>query len=180
MSSISRISPRAVGESESRREARPFVWLQPSALPSSLPADAAKGLEALNAYLGDAVPQLVRNLVQYSLVSSQDRTRSQAPSASVLNRRRRSARLWINSVLAGSIDANTINALVMTWGPQLAGTGPNPRRAVRRVQGFVEFLRGNMTALICDEPEENLVPQAQGICALEAVLGVHLGALRRV
>ncbi len=180
MRTISRISSQVGGKSESRPEARPFIWLKPVALPDSLAADAAQGLEALNSYVGDSVPQLMRSLVQHSLVSDQDKTRSQAPSASVLNRRRRSARLWINSVLAGSIDANTINALVMTWGPQLAGTGPNPKRAVARMRGFVEFLRGNMTALICAEAEENLVPQAKAICALEAVLAVHLGALRRV
>ena len=60
----------------------------------------------------------------------------------------------------------------------MAGTGPNPQHAVRQVRAYIEFLRGNMTALICDLPEENLVPQAKAICAMETVLGIHLGALR--
>jgi len=161
----------------SRRELRPFVWLESSPITEVLPADAAAGLPELEAYLGQQVPLLMRSLVDFTLVDSQDRTSRRAVSASVRNRRRRCAGLWIHAILAGSVEPGMLESLVHTWGPQLAGTGPLPARALRKTKNCLEFLRGAMTGMICSLPEANLVPQAKAIHCLETVLAIHLRAI---
>ncbi len=180
MTSVTKNQTQIAGRTETRREARPFVWLEPAQIPESLPSSAAAGLPELQAYLGTEVQLLMRNLVDFSLVSSVDRTRSLAPSASVLNRRRRSAGLWINAILAGNIDKSTLHSLIHTWGPQLAGSGPDRELTLRQTGAFVEYLRGAMTGMICSQPEANLVPQAWAIHCLETVLAIHLRVLQTI
>lgn len=164
------------------REPRPFLYLTPMATAAEPVAVDAAGVALLDRLTSDHVPALVRSLVRHSLAVGVRGGRTAAGSVplpiSVLNRRRRSARAWIQAVLAGAVDSGTLHAVAHTWAPQLAGTGPDLRRCVRAARSCVEFLRGALTALVFDRPADNLVPEARALQALEAVLAAHLGAIR--
>ncbi len=158
------------------REPRPFLYLAPRVpTPQPVAVDPV-GLALLAAAAGDQVPQLVRILVGHSLTVGA-RTGAGAPPISVLNRRRRSARAWLQAILAGRTDAVTLHALCHTWAPQLAGTGPDLRHCLRSARSCVELLRGALTALVFGRTADNLLPEARALHALEAVLAVHLGAV---
>ncbi len=132
--------------------------------------------------MGNRAPVLVRSLVNYTIELRNQQNRragfNQPIVLSVLNRRRRSARAWIQAILAGKVDRATLHAFTRTWMPQLAGTGPDIFRAAGASRRCVEFLRGAITALIFDRPANNLIPHARALRALETVLGVHLQAFR--
>ncbi len=167
-----------------RREPRPFLYLDPKPITSTEIAIDACDLELLNDAVGNRVATVVRSLVNHTIEIQNDRNRlagfSQPIALSVLNRRRRSARAWIQSILAGNTDTGTLHAFTHTWMPQLAGTGPEIYRAAGIGRRCVEFVRGIITALIFDAPADNLIPQARALNALETTLAVHLQAFRDV
>lgn len=159
----------------------------PSALveasPRALPESAARGLLDLEWAVGGRLPELVRDLVAFTFSrDAREDMRVSRPRGifhSVINRRRRAARLWLNAILEGSVHQSTLYALTHSWGPQLAGTGPEVERALPALRDCVLFLRGMMTGMILDRCHENLVPQARALHALEAVLELHLRGLER-
>jgi hypothetical protein len=159
------------------REVRPFLFLTPVA-GQAAPQWTAAELDCLDAAVGEAVPMLVAGLVRFSLRERQDGIgRARQPVAlSVLNRRRRAAREWINSVLAGAADAATLQALVSQWLPVLLGHERSPERAMVATAALFEYLRGAITALLFEQPAANLLPAAKGLHVLETVLARQLGA----
>ena len=171
------------GSSEDTRiqkEPRPFLYLEPKEVPRD-PAILAEGVAELATLILDQIPALVRALINHTIAMQNRRTlltgRRQAIPISVLNRRRRSARAWILAVIHGQMDRATLHAVSHVWIPQLAGTGPELRHAARAGRSCMEFLRGAITAHIFEHPEENLVPAAKALQALEIVMGTHLQAL---
>lgn len=161
------------------RESRPFAWLNSA---TSMSQTAIRGLPDLRQLTEESISVLARALAEYSLRSQRpldlvsDR---RTPLVSVRNRRRRAASLWIVSVLGGRCDASTLDSLVGTWLPQLAGSGPDRRVAARSGRRLIEFLRGLITADLFAAAAPNLVPQAHALCALDGVLAVHLDAIER-
>ncbi len=168
--------------STSRREARPFLYLDPKPISTEETRVEARDLELLDRAVSGRVASLVRSLVNHTIELQNEKNRNigrtQPIAVSVLNRRRRSARAWILSVLAGKTGADTLHAFTHTWMPQLAGTGPDIARAAGTGRRCIEFLRGMITALIFDQPTDNLIPQARALRALETALAVHLQAFR--
>jgi len=166
------------------KEPRPFLYLEPQPIPRADDPAVTEGVAELEACAIDDVPALVRALVNHTIALQQrDSLRNGTARPipiSVLNRRRRSARAWAVAVIMGRTDRATLHALTHTWVPQLAGTGPEIRKAARTGYLCMEFLRGAITARIFDAPAANLVPSAKALFALERVLGVHLQALREV
>ncbi len=164
------------------REPRPFLFLEPARVPARAVAVDAAGLAWLAAAADDAVPALVRSVVDYSIVLRNERLaargRQQPIQVSVLNRRRRAARAWILAVLAGRTDGATQHAVSTQWIPTLCGAGPDLEHAAAHGPRFVEFLRGALTALVFAEPAENLLPHARALHVLETVLAVHLAAVK--
>lgn len=167
-----------------RPEPRPFLRVEPRPIPQAEANIDPIDVGLLATAVQDHVPAIVRALVNHTIALQNRRQletgHSRPIAVSVLNRRRRSARAWIQSILAGRVDRPTLHALTHTWIPQLAGTGPEPARAVRTGIACMEFLRGAITAQVFDAPADNLVPEARALNALETVLGVHLQALREV
>jgi hypothetical protein len=164
------------------RERRPFQRLEPTSGGRGLPKWARPGLPVLEERLGDSVPLLVRALVNFTLARQARRghtVRAIPPTVSVLNRRRRAARVWVHALLAGRVDRDTLDAVAHSLLPQLAGTGPEVHRCEGLGRACFEFLRGAATALILDRPADNLVPEAKALAALDAVLAVHLDAFDR-
>lgn len=169
---------------DARPEPRPFLRVEPRPIPQAGSPIDPVDLGLLSTAVQDGVPAIVRALVDYT-IKLQKRRQLESGHAtpiavSVLNRRRRSARAWIQSILAGQLDRNTLHAFSHTWIPQLAGTGPEPTRAVRTGIACIEFVRGAITAQVLDAPADNLVPEARALNALETVLGVQLQALREL
>ncbi|MEM7205555.1 MAG: hypothetical protein AAF628_35190 [Planctomycetota bacterium] len=164
------------------REPRPFQHLEPAtgiAVPSPAELDA---LTLLRSRVGDAVPTLVRSLVEWTFAAQRrlDRiARPTPPSISVLNRRRRAATQWIRAILAGRCDADNLHALTHSWIPQLVGTGPDLHLCYDLGRQCFELLRGGITSLAVDRPAENMLPEAKAIHALDLVLAIHLDALGR-
>jgi hypothetical protein len=160
------------------REPRPFLFLEPARTSSTVAIDPI-GLAWLAEAADDAVPTLVRSIVNFSIAlqnrSLLERGKQQPIQVSVLNRRRRAARAWINAVLVGGIDAATQQALTTQWIPTLCGSRPG---ASEQGGKFVEFLRGSLTSLIFSEPAGNLLGHARALHVVESVLAVHLAALR--
>ncbi len=159
------------------RVPRPFSWLQPA---HSLSSTALRGLGDLRELTADSAALLTRGLVEFSLHDGRTLNlvaQRRSPSVSVLNRRRRAARLWIIAILNGQCDEETTRAVTRSWLRQLAGTGPDPKLAVDAGRRFLEYLRGAFTALLFDSSAPNLVPQARALSALEGVLAVHLHAI---
>lgn len=160
------------------REPRPFLFLEPARLPLRPIAIDPIGLERLDAEVGEVVPALARSVVNYSIAlqnrSALERGNRQPIQLSVLNRRRRAARAWLNAVIAGQTDAATLHAVGTQWLPVLCGSGPDARPAPAVARRFVEFVRGAITAHLFSEPCENLLPHARALHVLETVLAMHL------
>ena len=166
------------------REPRPFLFLQPARTTTLPVAIDPIGIERLDEAADEAVPTLVRSLVNFSITLSNrslfERGKQQPIQLSVLNRRRRVARAWLNAVLAGKTDAPTQHSLVTQWMPTLCGTGPNLAQAAEQGPKFVEFLRGALTGVIFSEPAANLLGHARALHVVETVLAVHLAAVKNV
>src|SRR5262245_11731127 len=116
-----------------RREARPFLHLEPAALPPApTPVDAV-GVAHLEAAVTPAIPYLVRSLVDFTIALQNrralERGHVQPIQLSVLNRRRRAARAWILAIATGQQDAATRHTTATQWIPVLTGTGPEFARA---------------------------------------------------
>jgi hypothetical protein len=146
---------------------------------AGLPQAAERGLAYLQFIAGEDDQRLAQELVGYSL---RRQSRRQAPFVrtppfSVLNRRRRVARLWVNAVFAGDVSPATLRSLTQSWLPQLCGTGPEAWRAVHAGREVVEFLRGAFTASVMDEPMACLLRHAKALHAMETTLAIHLGAI---
>lgn len=171
------------GAASATREIRPFLFLEPARGADAGVAPDPLGLDQLDAMVGDDAAALARSLVQFSIElqnrSMLERGDRQPIRLSVLNRRRRAARAWVNAVLAGRVDEATRHAVCTQWVPLLAATGPDLRPSVALGRKFVEFLRGAITGRIFVEPAESLLPHARALHAAEAVLGTHLAALER-
>jgi len=166
------------------REPRPFLYLEPARLPLRSVEIDSGSLARLDDAVSASIPALVRSLVDYTIArqnkSALERGTSQPIQLSVLNRRRRAARSWIVAILAGRVDSGTLHAVSNQWIPTLAGTGHDLRKSARPGRAFVEFVRGAITACIFDEFEENLVPSAKAVFAIETVLAAHLAAVQQV
>lgn len=161
------------------REVRPFLYLDPirgATIPVALDP---VGLTVLATAVEPAVPMLVRAVVDQSIAGRHgpDITRRQPPQVSVLNRRRRAARAWLQAIAAGSVDAGTLHAVGTQWLPTLAGAGPELGNGLPTARALVEFVRGATTALLFDAPAANLLPHARALHALESILAVHLAAV---
>lgn len=171
------------GTSTLRREGRPFLFLDPApAVQPPVVLDPI-GLDWLHGEVADQAPTLARSLVNFSIElqnrSMLERGNRQPIQLSVLNRRRRVARAWVNAVLAGSVDPTTLHAFATQWLPVLCGTGPDARPAPALGRKFVEFLRGAITAHLFAAPADNLLPAARALFALETILASHLAAVLR-
>jgi hypothetical protein len=160
---------------ESPRERRPFTQLEPGRPQGggSLSAEAARGLPRLRLRVEPQVPALVRGLVTIAAHAASFAEDS-ATQVSSLNRRRRAATEWVRAILDGAIDASTLRDVADVWLPALIGGSPDIVRL--RAPICIEYVRGVMTALVLARPEDNLVPEARSLHALETVLAVHLGA----
>jgi hypothetical protein len=159
-----------------------YPWLRPQRASLTATAEVEQGLGYLQLLAAEDDVALSRALVQFSfwLRPESPPILRRAPSISVINRRRRAARLWINAILAGDLTRDTLRALTHTWLPQLAGTGPEPRKAAVMGRRMVEFLRGAITASVMEWPDANLLRHAKALHALDAVLAGHLLAIRAV
>lgn len=159
-----------------------FPWLRPLPQAVALTAEVEQGLGYLQLLAGDDDVLAARSLVHFSfgLRTPEGSLFVRPPSISVLNRRRRAARLWINAVLAGDVSRECLRNLTTVWLPQLAGTGPDARRAARHGRTLVEFIRGTLTASVMESTQPNLLRHAKALHALDAVLAGHLLAIRSV
>ena len=142
------------------------------------------GRAVLAARVGEHVPALVRALINHT-IALQNRRALEAGfprpiSMSVLNRRRRVARSWIQAVVGGLADVPTLHAAASQWLPTLAGNTPDTERLLKTAQSCVEFLRGSITALLFEHPTENLLANARALHVLELVLASHLAATQEV
>ncbi|MCA8948621.1 MAG: hypothetical protein KDE27_03920 [Planctomycetes bacterium] len=176
------MSPRSSAPSGAR-EPRPFLFLEPRRpAVSGQPTFAAADVALLDAIAAPTVPSLVRSLVNFTIALQNRRGlehgNAQPIQLSVLNRRRRSARAWILAILAGKTDAGTLHAVATQWLPTLCGTGPDLARCLPPAGKIIEFVRGGLTATIFAEANDNLVPQARALHALESLLAEHFGAVR--
>jgi hypothetical protein len=156
----------------------PFLWLAPlpeGAPPAPIPAQSRASLES---FLAPQIGRLVQSLVAASIEpkTALSAPRRQPVSFAVLNRRRRAARAWLESICAARTDPTTLHAVAWNWLPLLAGSGPELHARARTGHDLIERLRGLAAALIFDEPADNLLPQAHALHALESTLGAHLGA----
>ena len=98
----------------------------------------------------------------------------------MLNRRRRAARAWIQSVVSGAVDQPTQHAVATQWLPTLAGHRSDREAVERTIRSCVEFLRGALVGVLFDEPADNLLGHARALNVFETVLGVHLAAALEV
>lgn len=177
---MSKPTTPAVAPAAASREPRPFSYLTPRLVTVTPPAIDVGGRAVLEARASGYVPALVRALVDHTIALQNRRglvSGNRQPIAlSVLNRRRRAARSWVQAVLAGAVDRPTLHAAAVQWLPTLAGNLPNTQGALRTARSCVEFLRGAVTGLIFDTPAENLLGRARAQHVLEVVLAAHLGA----
>jgi len=164
------------------REPRAFSHLAPLIVTAEPPAIDVGGRAFLAAKVGDSIPALVRALVDHTIALQNRRGlesgNRQPIQLSVLNRRRRSARIWIQSVISGDVDRATLHAVATQWLPTLAGNVPDRQSMLRQARSCVEFVRGSLTGLVFDAPAENLLGHARALHVLETVLGVHLAAVQ--
>ncbi len=168
---------------EQSPELIPFQWLAPQEVPSILGADISAGLDDLEFFVGAHVQVLVRALVNYTLAWDQAVARQQgrqpAVGVEVLNRRRRVARSWLLAILGGKVQRETLEDLQGQWLPQLraqlrtTAAGDAGQSAIP-CRNLVEFLRGAISALIMEQPADNLLPQAKALYSLETILAIHL------
>lgn len=158
---------------ESPRERRPFAKLQPKAV-GTLSSEAVRGLPRLRLRVEPAVPVLVRGLVALATnpASLIDDGKGLVSS---MNKRRRAATEWVRSILDGSVDAATLRNVAEIWLPGLIGGSADAVR--RRAYVCVEYVRGAMTGLVMARPEDNLVPEARTLFAIDSILALHLGAV---
>jgi hypothetical protein len=165
-----------------RREARPFLHLEPAALPPAPTPIDAVGVAYLEAAVTPAIPYLVRSLVDFTIALQNrralERGNVQPIQLSVLNRRRRAARSWILAITTGEQDAATRHTVATQWLPVLTGSGPDFARATASGRALIEFVRGAITACVFDEPKENLLDPCRALHVLEGTLAVHLAGLQ--
>jgi hypothetical protein len=156
----------------------PFVWLAPERPAAALGPEALECVPYLAAFVGDSAGWLVSSLVAFACEHLDGRGRAQraATVTSVRNRRRRAATLWVQAILAGRADPDTLHQLTTSWLPQLVGSGPDLWHGARAGRDAIEYLRGACTARIVVEPQDNLIAEARALHALEAVLAAHLFA----
>jgi hypothetical protein len=165
------------------REPRPFAYLSPLLVTAEPPELDVGGRAVLAAKVGEHVAALVRALVDHT-ISLQNRraleTGNRQPiQLSVLNRRRRCARAWVQSIVSGDLDVATLHLVATAWLPTLAGNVADRKVLLRIATSCVEFVRGAITGLIFDQPAENLLGHARANHVLETMLGTHLAALQR-
>ena len=157
---------------------RPFLRLEPEPR-AALTEDVCEALAVADDILSDQVPALVKGLVNYAIgfhIRRRATGRRVAPSVSAINRRRRASTQWIQAILAGRIDRESLHAIGHSWIPQLAGTGPDLHQSATLGRQCVEYLRGAITARVFERPAENLVPWAKAMWGIETVLAIHLDA----
>lgn len=163
------------------REPRPFSFLVPRLVLTEPPAVDAGGRAFLAAKTAEFVPALVRALVNHTIEAQNRRARErgtpQPIQLSVLNRRRRCARSWLQAVIHGVVDLPTLHAVATQWLPMLAGHGPDAPTMLRTARSCIEFVRGALTGLIFDQAADNLLGHARAQHALETVLAAHLAAV---
>jgi len=166
------------------RDKHPFLFLNPARLPLREPELDAKGQQLLETIVVDAIPQLVRSLVDYTIERQNkralERGNPQPIQLAVLNRRRRAARSWLLAIAGGKVDGATRHAVATQWLPLLCGTGPDYSGIARPGRVLIEYLRGAITACIFDQPAEVLLPEARALGVLEATLAAHLGGLQQL
>lgn len=162
------------------REPRAFAFLKPRLLTASPPAMDAHGRAILMARASDSVPAIARAVVDHTIALHNEHGRSvgnrQPIQLSVLNRRRRAARAWINAVVTAAVDRPTLHAVATQWLPTLAGHGRDRATVRDAVRSCVEFVRGSITATLFEQPEDNLLGAARALQSLELTLSVHLSA----
>lgn len=164
------------------------AWLRPMvSARTPLTREAFEnGASFLRLRLQDDAARISRALVEYSFTANSGVHADhlgggfQPAPLSVRNRRRRAARLWINSILEARVDRPTLEAFTGLWLPQLCGTGPDRHLAAPHARRFIEWVRGAMTACLFDATTDNLVPEAYALHVMETVLSLHLGAARDV
>ena len=156
----------------------PFVWLPPEPPALALEPQTLECVPYLAGFVGDSAAWLATSLVAFTYERQDERGRAMgtATVTSVLNRRRRAAALWVQAILAGKADAETLHQLTTSWIPQLVGCGPDLWRGACSGRDVIEYLRGACTARIVVDPQDNLIAEARALHALEAVLAAHLFA----
>jgi hypothetical protein len=163
-----------------RREPRAFSFLKARRITTSPPEIDIGGKAILAARVHECIPALARALVDQSIAAHNERGRErglrQPIQLSVLNRRRRAARAWVQSVVSAAVDAPTLHAVATQWLPMLTGHGQDREVVVRTVRASIEFLRGAITGVLFDEPADNLLGHARALHVLETVLSAHLAA----
>jgi hypothetical protein len=166
------------------REPRPFLFLAPARLPLREAVVDPRGQQLLDQIITDAIPQLVRSLVDYTIERQNkraiERGNPQPIQLAVLNRRRRAARTWLLAIAGGKVDGATRHAVATQWLPVLCGTGPDYSGIARPGRVLIEYLRGAITACIFDQPAELLLPEARALGVLEATLAAHLAGLQQL
>lgn len=166
--------------SASPRVPRAFSFLKPRLVTAAPPEIDVGGRAVLAARVQECIPALARALVDHSVAMLNEHGLSignrQPIQLSVLNRRRRAARAWLQSVVSGQVDLPTLHAVATQWLPMLAGHGRDPETVRRTIRTAVEFVRGTVTGALFDEPEDNLLGHARALHVLETVLSVHLAA----
>lgn len=170
-----------VSEVAPTREPRAFSYLTPRLVLTVPPPIDPVGRELLEEFAGASVPALVRALVDHTIALQNRRgleTGNRQPiQLSVLNRRRRAARAWLQAVLAGSVDPSALHAVGTQWLPTLAGNGLDREVVLRAARSCAEFVRGAVTACIFESPSESLLGHARALHVLETVLAAHLAAV---
>lgn len=163
------------------REPRPFLFIEPTSAIVKDVEFGADDVQLLDSLASPSVPVFVRGLVNFTIALQNRRALEngnvQPIQLSVLNRRRRAARAWFLSIMAGKVDASTCHAVASQWLPTLCGTGPDLGRCIGPSSSIFEFVRGSITACVFAEPADNLVPQVKALHALETVLSAHLTAV---
>lgn len=157
-----------------------FSFLKPRLVTTTPPEIDMGGKALLAARVQECIPALARALVDYSIAAHNEHGRAignrQPIQISVLNRRRRAARAWIQSVVSAQVDMPTLHAVATQWLPMLAGHGRDIDVVRKTIRTAVEFVRGTITGAMFDEPEDNLLGHARALHVLETVLAVHLAA----
>ena len=163
------------------REPRAFSHLAPLLVTTEPPVVDAGGRAVLAAKTGEHIAALVRALVDHTIALQNRRaleTGNRQPlQVSVLNRRRRAARSWVQAIIGGDVTRPTLHAVAHQWLPTLAGNIPDHRAMLRLANSCIEFVRGAITGLIFDLPAENLLGHARALHVLETVLGLHMAAV---
>lgn len=170
--------PRRSGAA-AMREPRPFVYLKPASLPMPQLVEDPAGAARLDDAVQEWIPQLARSIVDFTIARDNARSGHPAPiGMSVLNRRRRAARAWLQLLAAGRADAGARHVVATQWLPILCGTGPDLLLARAPARELVEFVRGAVTACIFDAARAELLLDARAHYLFESALAAHLAAVR--